>query len=278
LIVDWHNFGYSMLALRLGAGHPIVRIAKRYERLFGRLADTVFCVSGAMKVVLKEEFRVGGPVVLYDRPYEFAAPLTRAERRKLAERVLGIRMPEPSVLLVSPTSWTADEPMEPLLEALELWESTGCDARLIVAISGRGPLREKFEERIAGKKWKRAEIRTIFLPSEGYRDLLRAAEMGLCFHRSSSGVDLPMKVMDLFGAGTPVCAYDYGPCLAEQVENEVTGLLFHNGSELGDILVRLFGRFPADTDLLDRLRQNVARQSGETWPEVWKRDAAPVMW
>lgn len=28
MIIDWHNLGYSILALRLGDSHPFVRIAK----------------------------------------------------------------------------------------------------------------------------------------------------------------------------------------------------------------------------------------------------------
>src|SRR5262249_36586539 len=27
LVIDWHNFGYAMLALRLRPGHPVVRLA-----------------------------------------------------------------------------------------------------------------------------------------------------------------------------------------------------------------------------------------------------------
>ena len=35
LVIDWHNFGYSMLALKLGAHHPAVRLARWYERVPG---------------------------------------------------------------------------------------------------------------------------------------------------------------------------------------------------------------------------------------------------
>ena len=31
-VVDWHNLGYTVLALRLGRWHPVVRLARWYER------------------------------------------------------------------------------------------------------------------------------------------------------------------------------------------------------------------------------------------------------
>lgn len=30
IIIDWHNLGYSILALKLGEGNPLVKIAKWY--------------------------------------------------------------------------------------------------------------------------------------------------------------------------------------------------------------------------------------------------------
>ena len=32
IIIDWHNLGYSILALKLGASHPFVTIATWYAR------------------------------------------------------------------------------------------------------------------------------------------------------------------------------------------------------------------------------------------------------
>jgi beta-1,4-mannosyltransferase len=270
-VIDWHNFGYSMLALRLGPAHPAVRLSAAYEQMFRRWADGHLCVSRAMAAGMP------GAVVVYDRPRVIAEPLSRAERQSLAAEVLGTALAPGCALLVSPTSWTADEPMEPLIEALDAWERCESQTTLLIVISGRGPLRQKFEDRVASKRWQRAAVRTVFLDPEGYREILRSAEMGLCFHLSSSGVDLPMKVMDLFGAGSPVCAYNYGPCIEEQIEPGSNGLLFGNGTELAAHLVSLFGGYAAgETGVLDRMRGNVRQSCRETWADVWKRDAGPL--
>ena len=56
-IVDWHNFGYSMLVPRLGSSHWVVRMARIWERWLGRRADAHFCVSSAMREVLVDYAR-----------------------------------------------------------------------------------------------------------------------------------------------------------------------------------------------------------------------------
>ena len=86
-----------------------------------------------------------------------------------------------------------------------------------------------------------------------------------------------MKVADLFGAGVPVCALDYGACLAERVRHADNGLLFSNGRQLADLLFELFETFPNDCAQLDRLRNGARRSAHPTWEEGWIKEAKPVL-
>uniref|UniRef100_A0A4W5JVF4 ALG1 chitobiosyldiphosphodolichol beta-mannosyltransferase n=1 Tax=Hucho hucho TaxID=62062 RepID=A0A4W5JVF4_9TELE len=38
-IIDWHNYGYTIMALSHGPDHLIVRLAQWYEQLFGRFSS-----------------------------------------------------------------------------------------------------------------------------------------------------------------------------------------------------------------------------------------------
>ncbi len=291
LVIDWHNFGYSMLALKLGAHHPAVQLARWYERVLGRRAARHICVSRAMAAELDAYWGIAGATVLYDRPAAQFAPATPAARDALISRLgAGLGLPlygaRRPALIVSPTSWTADEDYAMLLEAAARCDhliarhdriaGTRAFADLIIVISGQGPLRDRYETKIRGLALARVHLRTLWLEPEDYPRLLGAADLGLCCHRSSCGLDLPMKIADLFGAGVPVLALDYGPCLREQVREGENGLLFTDAAGLAGWLYELFKGFPGPTPVLERLRANLVGQPAMRWEEGWKAEAAAV--
>jgi len=296
LVVDWHNFGYSMLALRVGPPHPVVRLAHWYERTIGRQADAHFCVSRAMQTKLHEQWGIRQTTVLYDRPAQVFTPTPLSARRALFQRLQGEitsstvsydpnALDRPA-LIMSSTSWTADEDFSLVLDAVVHYEALYHQhmierpdqplPHLLVLITGKGPLREQYEERIKRLALRTVQIHTLWLSAEDYPLLLGTADLGLCVHRSSSGLDLPMKVADMFGSGLPVCALDYGPCLTELVRHGENGLVFSGSEQLAEQLRELFMGFPGDTPLLNRLRCNADASGCLRWQDGWKLEALPV--
>jgi beta-1,4-mannosyltransferase len=288
-IVDWHNLGYSVLALRLGRWHPVVRLARWYERRDARLVDANIAVSRGMASFIENRFGVKRVHVLYDRPASIFVPLDRMEREQFRQGLfgrLGVRLGT-NGLIVCPTSWTEDEDFDLVIDAVRRledrirgWEAAQGGRRftdLVLLVTGDGARRVQFERRFAGLPARRVQMRTRWLEPEEYPRVVGSADLGLCLHRSSSGLDIPMKVADLFGAGVPVCALDYGACLAERVRHGDNGLLFSTAAQLADVLFDLFEAFPADQTQLERLRTGARRSARPTWDEGWTRDVKSVL-
>lgn len=60
MIIDWHNYSFSILALKLAGGqrHLLCRLMRWLERFFGSRADVHFCVSDAMRKDLEENWNI----------------------------------------------------------------------------------------------------------------------------------------------------------------------------------------------------------------------------
>jgi beta-1,4-mannosyltransferase len=218
--------------------------------------------------------------VFHDRPAAAFAPLDAGERETVRGRLcdkLGVPGAAGDVaLVVSPTSWTADEDFDLLVDALPLC-ARSVGRPLLLLLTGDGPRRATFEARIARLTAGHVHVRIAWLPPADYRRVLGAADLGLCLHRSSSGLDLPMKVSDMIGAGLPVLALDYGPCLRECLPPGDDHVLFHDARGLAAALGRLLEGFPARTPLLDSLRAATRASRGLTWEHGWEDEAWPVL-
>lgn len=49
LVIDWHNYAHTILALSVGRENTLVSITEKLESIFGKRADYNFCVTNAMK-------------------------------------------------------------------------------------------------------------------------------------------------------------------------------------------------------------------------------------
>ena len=287
LIVDWHNLTASMLALRIGPDHLLVRVLERFEHWLARQAEASFCVSEALRERVQPSAGNRACLVLHDRPRRRPTPVSDAERANILRRVseaLGVDLglddnPAP-VVLVSSTSWSQDEDMTMLLDALAALvdpksERPSMVPPLALIVTGLGPGRAEFEARAHRLDGPGLRIATGWLPDDLYRDLLRAAHLGLSMHRSASGLDLPMKIVDMIEASLPVMAYDYAPCLGELLSRERAAGFFTTPTELAGRLGALLQDYPALTHLAG-IRAAMPDLASPGWAEQWRRVAQPI--
>ncbi|CAI7643736.1 unnamed protein product [Penicillium glandicola] len=290
LIIDWHNFGYSILALKLGQTHPLVKMSIWYEKVFCRSASAHLCVTNAMRSVLKKDFNLQAPVLpLHDRPASHLNPILDPNARteflttlpETKEFLSSLKAGSLRVL-VSSTSWTADEDFSVLIDALLRYSELATTSQphlpeVLAIITGKGPQKEMYLEQIAAleksSKLQKVTIRTAWLSVPEYARLLASASLGVSLHTSSSGVDLPMKVVDMFGAGLPVVGWDRFEAWPELVTEGVNGLGFGSSEELAEHLVDLFG----ENDKLESLRLGAQKESSRRWDDEWNPIAGSLI-
>ncbi|KAF8213724.1 beta-1,4-mannosyltransferase [Mycena galopus ATCC 62051] len=376
VIIDWHNLGYSILAMRFprqGERHPLVKLAKWFEMTFGQTAYAHLFVTKAMQDRLVKEWDLQGlKVVLHDRPprrfhqstpqeihnlftvkkpqkdltleasltsflptydppYSSAFTTTDASPSDgpmkqgtpppptnaidpIYSEVKGpfLRTDRPA-LLVSSTSWTQDEDFSILLAALEEYNARAAVSKqlpkVLAIVTGKGPLKAKYMAEVGElqKKWDWVRCMSMWLEVEDYPTLLGAADLGISLHASSSNLDLPMKVVDMFGCALPVCALDF-ECLDELVKHDKNGLVFQNASQLAQqieagapsfaqrlnlyfqkMLLTGFPNCPRLSELRSSLlpasdratsrspSHEISDEIWETWDENWARHMRPLI-
>lgn len=76
--------------------------------------------------------------------------------------------------------------------------SNGSLPGLVIAVTGKGPQKGMYEEKMQQLRLHHVAFRTLWLEASDYPLLLGSADLGVCLHTSSSGLDLPMKVQSSF--------------------------------------------------------------------------------
>ena len=333
VVIDWHNLAFSVLQHSLRAGHPLVRLSYAYERFFSRQLDGHMCVTKAMAAWLLQEWGVDARVLYDRPPAFFRRLLIderHALFRRLAPQFVdaaGVPLwpiepngergsPSPwelegtpwtvvdaagrvcersnrPMLLVSSTSWTADEDFGMLLDALCTLDAalgSACDSsvvpsadgeagpRVVAVITGKGPQKEYYRERMRALGLRRVAVCTMWLEPADYPELLGSADLGVCLHTSTSGLDLPMKVLDMYGCGLPVCAVGFR-CLDELVTDGTNGLIFHSAADLAMQLHTLLAPTAEAAAALTRLRDGVdaVEANRPRWARNWLDVARPLL-
>lgn len=316
-IIDWHNLGFSMLP----SGSIVQQIAQIYEKQMAPLADGHMTVTHAMKDYLKEDMNISRNIdVLYDCPMDIFYPLQVAEQHQLLsnvhnelcqvcprswwyhlddakqtllteEQVNGqVRhRPDRPALITSSTSWTQDEDFGVLFDALQLLDARimklekSLQFKVLVVVTGKGPERSMYEQRITQLSLLHVAIATTWLKASDYPKLLACADLGVSLHTSTSGLDLPMKILDLFGCEVPVVAYRFS-CLSELVQDEVQGSTFTTSQQLCNLLYELLHPLASKRceslpnhsfGSLETYSKNLRNLEG--WNANWLEHALPVI-
>ncbi|CEF64730.1 Chitobiosyldiphosphodolichol beta-mannosyltransferase [Strongyloides ratti] len=272
-----------------------------YEGFFGRRAHFNLCVSKAMKKDLMDRWNVDAEV-LYDKaPSWNFKRLMSNERCKFLNDLsykndfklfldsngkskfiegnddnLVMRNDRP-VLLVSSTSWTEDEDFSILLNALHIYDNDNNNLpNIICVITGKGPMKEYYLKEIEKINLKKVLFITPWLEASDYPKLLGCADIGVSLHTSTSGIDLPMKVVDMFGCKTPVLAKNFN-AITELVKDGYNGYLFNNYDELKQRLTLLLTGFPTSSTGLNELHFNLLNENSLTWENNWNTLFWPII-
>ena len=309
LVIDWHNLGYTLFGLKYGRASRATKFCEWYERAQGKYwPATHMCVTTAMRDFLRNEWGIEDAVVVRDKatdrfrdaanvaegPRAFwtqerpaaalrASPVGR--ENDVCDRFLKgthacMRKNKPR-FIVSSTSWTPDEDFGVLLDAAVEYDARSRRERktgvanypdLVIIITGKGPQREMYERKMNELKLERVAFRTVWLDVDDYPGALANAHVGVCLHTSSSGLDFPMKVLDMFGASLPVLAARYD-VLREVVREGVDGVFFTSADELADALVAVCHGHRL---VVRGLKFGATARGKETWRDNWRATAAPL--
>lgn len=101
---------------------------------------------------------------------------------------------------------------------------------IVCIVTGKGPLKEQFIQQVERERdqYQHVEFCFPWLDPDDYPlllgkiylyvslrlktifiDKIGCADVGVSLHQSSSSFDLPMKVVDMFAVGVPVCSVKY---------------------------------------------------------------------
>ncbi|VDD80885.1 unnamed protein product [Mesocestoides corti] len=191
-------------------------------------------------------------------------------------------------LVVSGCSWTPDDDFTVMVDALDIYNAAVASSpnihfhKLVCVVTGRGPMKPHFQEVLRKKDWKHVVVLTPWLEWTDYPLLLGSADLGVSLHRSTSNLDLPMKVVDLIGAEVPVLALTY-PALSELLPHGQLGYHFSTAEGLANQLIHLL--MPkedfegvGDSPDLVRCRRNLRKlkQVSKDWHAQWMETVSPT--
>ena len=216
LVIDWHNLGYTLLALRLSPSHPLVHVHRLYEQLFSKWAFAHLCVTDLMRQHLIQEYGLKNVTTLMDRPPDRYSPFNTKKQAlflKTHPATRGIDRRNTKILVTS-TSYTADEPLQPLLSALLKYSETRDVTlpRIMLLITGRGSMQDEYrkiieQSALAGNDPDaKCAVKMVWLEPPRLSTSSRVCRFGCYFAYRQLWDGLPYESYRPIGAEVPVCA------------------------------------------------------------------------
>lgn len=281
IILDWHNLNYSLLQLKLGPGlvyRAAGYIMKKYEFYLSRFCWLNLTVSENMKQFLNVSIYKGHGstkfINLYDRPADQFKPIVdrQAAISKFPEIFPEIDLTKDKILLSS-TSFTLDEDFNILLDALKSYDQE-VDLKQLpkvyLIVTGKGPEQDNFHRRIKELKFsKNIIIKNHWFSNEEYTQVIGVADLAISLHLSSSGIDLPMKILDFFGVGVPTISVNF-ETISELVKPGINGFILENNSLqcLKDTIINVV----TDDKVYQKIKAGAMKESLNTWDTNWERN------
>lgn len=289
LIIDWHNLNWSILNLKYkNENHPVVRFMKFYEKKCSLLfADFNLTVTIALKKYLINEFGLNKDkiITVYDRPNNIFEPLDSQETLKKIMKRNTLIFNNTSYnqltdrILITSTSFTPDEDFNILITCLKLLEkkmsTENSKYNIIMIVTGKGPLKSDFVSKINENSWNHIKIKNVWLPIEEYPNILKIADLGISLHYSSSGLDLPMKIVDLFGSGVPVISMNY-PVIKELVKNNINGVLLNDNKNGEEMANKIYNLLFDDNKLYLKIKEGAILESQIHWDDEWNEKVSDL--
>jgi beta-1,4-mannosyltransferase len=278
LIVDFHNITYMHLESKV-KNCLIIGAVRFYEKwMSGWFSDSGFAVTKSMKLFLETNFGLNSLNTLYDRPGPQFKGRTSAEAKQdLESRLLSLgvikkKLSSYDFIIASSTSWTRDEDFSLVLRALPKYSKKSLNKRTLLFITGKGEMQNRFVSDFSLLNLSNIDLVTAWLPAADYPLLLGSANVGISVHTSTSGLDLPMKAVDMLGCELPVIALKF-PSLVEMLGEGEGGITFTTSDELADALILLL----ESEELRDKFSKYGKRfRTSSDWKTEWLRTAWPV--
>ena len=289
-MIDWHNLGYTILALRLGRRHLAVRLARWFERSAGARRCASVRVARVRRDFSPSASGSKRVRVLYDRRRRrsrrsIGSSASRSGRRCSCGSASG---GSAVGFIVCPTSWTEDEDFDLVIDAVAHLEDRirGWEAGNATRAVSRSR-RARHRRRRAPRGVRAAVCRPAGAARAAADALARARRLPA--HRRQRG-SRPVPASLLVGrrhsdeGGRSVRRRRPGvrarlrrvPGRARAARRQRPAVLERPSARRSAVRpVRDVSR--ATRSELDRLRNGARRSAHPTWEEGWIKEAKPVL-